>query len=52
MGGYAVYVWTAFAVTVLVLGAVMLSPALRHRQLKSDLVRQQHRQQHQDHGEG
>ena len=33
MGGYAFYVWASLGLTLLVLGYIMLSPVLRHRQL-------------------
>jgi len=33
MGGYGLYVWPSFALAFLVLGYIMLSPVLQHRQL-------------------
>ena len=33
MGGYALYVWISFGLTLLVLSYIMLSPMLQHRQL-------------------
>jgi heme exporter protein D len=48
MGGYAIYVWPAYAVFFLVLLADTLAPRLRRRRLLRDLrarlVRQQARQ--------
>lgn len=43
MGGYAVYVWPAYGITVVVLTAVMLAPVLRHRQLQRALARRERR---------
>jgi heme exporter protein D len=49
MGGYAAYVWPAYAVFFLVLIADFLSPALRRRrnlrELRARLARQSARQQ-------
>ncbi|PWK92920.1 heme exporter protein CcmD [Fulvimonas soli] len=48
MGGYAAYVWPAYAVFLLVLAADFLSPALRRRrilrELRARLARQARRQ--------
>lgn len=33
MGGYALYVWLSFGLSLLILGIVMFAPLLRHRQL-------------------
>ncbi|QHG86812.1 heme exporter protein CcmD [Xanthomonas sp. NCPPB 1638] len=45
MGGYGQYVWTAYAVFVLVLGADLGSPWLRRRRLPRALRGQLQRQQ-------
>ena len=42
MGGYAHYVWSAYAITLAVLIACLLIPLWRHRILRRKL-RQQHR---------
>lgn len=39
MGGYAFYVWTAYAVAVIVLLANFLNPLLRERRMKRELAR-------------
>jgi heme exporter protein D len=48
MGGYAAYVWPAYAVFVLVLAADFLAPLLRRRhilrELRARLARQTRRQ--------
>jgi heme exporter protein D len=50
MGGYAAYVWPAYAVFLLVLLADFLSPLLRRRrilrELRARLARQSARRQH------
>lgn len=49
MGGYAAYVWPAYAVFFLVLAADFIAPALRRRrnlrELRARLTRQTARQQ-------
>lgn len=45
MGGYALYVWTSYGITVTVLVAIVLLPWLRHRRLRRDLVRRERRDQ-------
>jgi heme exporter protein D len=49
MGGYAAYVWPAFAVFFIVLAADYLSPGLRRRrnlrELRARMARQSARQQ-------
>jgi len=49
MGGYAAYVWPAYAVFFLVLAADFIAPALRRRrnlrELRARLARQTARQQ-------
>lgn len=37
MGGYAIYVWPAYAVFFIVLGADWLAPSLRRRRLLNEL---------------
>ncbi|HEX4299387.1 MAG TPA: heme exporter protein CcmD [Gammaproteobacteria bacterium] len=37
MGGYAVYVWPAYAVAVVVVAVNAISPSLRLRQLKAEI---------------
>jgi heme exporter protein D len=39
MGGYAFYVWTAYAVAFVVLLANFLNPLFRERRMKRDLAR-------------
>ncbi len=39
MGGYAFYVWTSYALALLVLGVQLLLPWLRERQLRRTLTR-------------
>lgn len=41
MGGYAAYVWPAYAIVFAVLGVQILLPVRRHRQLIRDLDRGQ-----------
>ena len=43
MGGYALYVWLSYGLAVLVLGALVLLPLLRHRQLRRAEQRQARR---------
>lgn len=43
MGGYAFYVWCSYGLSALVLGFVLLTPAIRHRQLRRDLARRERR---------
>ena len=43
MGGYALYVWASFGLTLLVLGAIMLSPVRRHKQLLRNQARLERR---------
>lgn len=45
MGGYALYVWIAYGVTLVVLGMVALAPLLRHRRLRQDMARRERRKQ-------
>lgn len=44
MGGYALYVWSAYGLTVLVLGAILLSAWRRHQRLRQELTRHERRQ--------
>jgi heme exporter protein D len=44
MGGYALYVWSAYGLTVLVLSGVLLSALRRHRRLRQELARRERRQ--------
>lgn len=39
MDGYALYVWPAFAVTVVLMGWAALAPWLRHRRLRRAIRR-------------
>ncbi len=39
MGGYAPFVWSAFALTLIILGIVLVTPVLRRRQLLRQLQR-------------
>ncbi len=47
MGGYAFYVWTAYSLTVVVLGGTILAPLLRHWRLRRELARRERRAQRQ-----
>lgn len=40
MGGYALYVWSAYGVTALVLLANVLGPWLRGRRVREELARE------------
>ena len=42
MGGYAVFVWPAYAITAIVLGGLAVHSWLRHRQSARLLARLQH----------
>lgn len=39
MGGYAFYVWTAYAITLIVLAANIGLPLIRGRQIRRSLAR-------------
>ncbi len=39
MGGYAPFVWSAFALTLITLGIVLVIPVRRERQLRRQLQR-------------
>ncbi len=41
MGGYAAYVWSAYAAALVVLGGLTLGAALRHRRARRALERAQ-----------
>lgn len=43
MGGYANYVWSAYALTLVVLIASLLLPLWRHRALRRALRKRHHR---------
>lgn len=45
MGGYALYVWLAYGVTVTVLSVLVLAPLWRHRRLRQDMARRRRLQQ-------
>lgn len=45
MGGYAFYVWSAYSLTLVVLGGALLAPWLRYRQLRRELARRERRRQ-------
>ena len=47
MGGYAFYVWTAYGLTLAVLGGAVLAPLWRHRRLRRELARRERREQRQ-----
>ena len=47
MGGYAFYVWTAYSLTVAVLGGAVLAPLLRYRRLRREAARRERREQRQ-----
>jgi heme exporter protein D len=44
MGGYALYIWMSYGLTLAVLGMVILALLLRHRQLRRDLEQRIRRQ--------
>jgi heme exporter protein D len=44
MGGYALYVWGSYAVTGLILGAALVQPFRRRRQLLAELRRARRRE--------
>lgn len=48
MGGYAFYVWVSYGLTLVVLGAVLIAPWLRHRRLQQELARRERREQRHD----
>ncbi len=43
MGGYAVYVWSSYAIVATVLVVNLVVPYLRHKQLLRELVRRRQR---------
>jgi len=45
MGGYALYIWLSYGVTLVVLSVLALAPWWRHRRLRQDLARRQRLQQ-------
>jgi heme exporter protein D len=45
MGGYALYVWISYGLTLAILGGVLVAPMLRHRRLRRDLDRRERREQ-------
>ena len=45
MGGYAVYVWTSYAVFAAVLTGVIVQPVLSRRKLEKQLKQSKRRQQ-------
>lgn len=47
MGGYAVYVWISYGLTLVVLGGLLLAIVWRHRQLRRDMARRDRRRQRQ-----
>jgi len=47
MGGYAFYVWTAYSLTLVVLGGAVLLPLLRYRRLRREASRRERREQRQ-----
>ena len=47
MGGYALYVWASYGLTLGVLAVIMVTPWLRHRRLKREQARQARRQRRQ-----
>jgi heme exporter protein D len=51
MGGYALYVWISYGLTLVVIGSLIFVIVRRHRQLRRDIARRQrlnHRQQEVD----
>ena len=47
MGGYAFYVWTAYCLTVAVLGGAVLASLLRYRRLRREVARRERLEQRQ-----
>jgi len=47
MGGYAFYVWTAYCLTVAMLGGAVLAPLLRYRRLQREVARRARLEQRQ-----
>lgn len=45
MGGYAVYVWVSYGLTLAVLAAVLIAPVFRHRRLRQDMAQRARREQ-------
>lgn len=45
MGGYALYVWLAYGVTLAVLSVLVLAPLWRYRRLRQDIARRRRLQQ-------
>ncbi len=45
MGGYALYVWLSYGVTLTVLSVLVLAPWWRHRRLRRDMARRRRLQQ-------
>jgi heme exporter protein D len=43
MGGYAFYVWSAYGLTLVVLGGALLAPWLRYRRLRREVTRRERR---------
>ena len=43
MGGYARYVWTAYGLTLVVLGGIVIAQLARHRRLRRDIARRARR---------
>lgn len=39
MGGYALFVWSSFALTLITLAIILVTPVLRGRQLRRQLQR-------------
>lgn len=47
MGGYALYVWISYGLTLVVIGSLIFVITRRHRQLRRDIARRQRRHQRQ-----
>jgi heme exporter protein D len=45
MGGYALYVWLSYGLTVAVLGWTVLAPWFRHRHLQRQIAQRSRREQ-------
>ena len=45
MGGYAAYVWSSYAIALVVLVANLVAPAMAHRKLLTQLARRNKRAQ-------
>ena len=45
MGGYGLYVWSAFAVSIIAMALIVVHTRAQSRRLRSDLLKQQQREE-------